>query len=544
MCRIRGLACLRVTDLRGIPKCDDSLGPLLLLSVSGNIVTVGPLYVPGAGVCPDCVRYWARTAGWERPLAPEPAPGVLEALDSIAAETASAFERGPLGDLLLSLWEIDLDTGQRHQHPVVPRSDCPRCGCLRREPFRLSAHCSPLTGVVSSVTVTGDAFAGSYSAIGSYVAPIPVANARPTIKAQYAMGKGHTKEQAIDSCIGEALERYSLIFTGAERLVRARPGDVAMIDPRDILLVSGSQYAMRESWNRAHDDRYWIPETFDECAALDLIAGVDLAANETVYVPAACCLMWYQFGPGERKFASADTNGCGAGKTIAAAAASALLELIERDALAIWWYNRARRPAAVLEDFRSDHLRQIQDALRRGGRELYLLDITTDLAIPAYAAVSPARDGTEPLFAAAAHPSPCAAALKAASEVSQLIFSAVHTRGLDAELHAWLQMATLETQPYLAPLGDMPAPPEPEPLSDEQVVALCAQRMAAAGFRAIAVDQSRPDVLLKTVRAVVPGLRHIWARFAPGRLYETPVRLGWLREPLNEESLNSILCMI
>ena len=544
MCRIGGLDCLRVTDLRAIPDCPDSIGSLLLLSASGNILTIGPLYVPGAGVCLHCVRHWVRTAGWERPAASAPAPGALETLDRIAAEAAAACERGPAGDLLLCLMEIDLHTGQRHKHPIVPRADCPRCSGLRRDRFALSAHCSPLAGIVSSVTVTGEAFAGSYSAIGSYVAPLPVPGARPLIKAQFAMGKGHTKQQAIDSCIGEALERYSLIYTGSERLVRARPGDLPIVDPREILLVSPRQYAMRESWNRTHDDRYWIPEPFDGRSEIDLMAGVDLVSNETVYVPAACCLMWYQFRPGERRFASADTNGCGAGNTPAAATASALLELVERDALAIWWYNRVRRPALLLEDLHSDPLARILDALHRGGRDLYLLDITTDLAIPTYAAISPARDGAEPLFAAAAHPSPSTAALKAASEAAQLIFSAVHTGGLDSELQSWLHTVTLETHAYLAPLGRISAPPEPEPLSDAQIVTFCVERIAAAGLRAIAVDQSRPDVLLKTVRAVVPGLRHIWARFAPGRLYETPARLGWLSAPLNEEGLNSILCMI
>jgi ribosomal protein S12 methylthiotransferase accessory factor len=42
------------------------------------------------------------------------------------------------------------------------------------------------------------------------------------------------------------------------------------------------------------------------------------------------------------------------------------------------------------------------------------------------------------------------------------------------------------------------------------------------------------------VKVVVPGLRHFWARFAPGRLYEAPVKLGWLRQPLDETQLNPI----
>ena len=47
-----------------------------------------------------------------------------------------------------------------------------------------------------------------------------------------------------------------------------------------------------------------------------------------------------------------------------------------------------------------------------------------------------------------------------------------------------------------------------------------------------------PDVGLPVARVVVPGLRHFWARFGPGRLYDVPVALGWRAAPLLEEQLN------
>lgn len=537
---------MRVTDLRHSPPLPEgTLTPLLLTSATGNIVTIGPLYVQTLGVCPDCVRHWANIAGWDRPVAPEPTSKTIEMLASMVAEVASQLQCGaPMDPWLQTIFEIEVDTGLRRQHSVFPRADCPRCCSLSREQLALSVHCSPLTGIVSSVTVTPEPFAGSYSASGRFVAPLPVRKSRPLLRAQNALGKGHTRQQAIDSCIGEALERYSLIYTGAERLVRARLNDLPAIDPREILLVSDRQYETRESWNASHDDRYWIPERFDPAAPLDFLAGLDLAANQTVYVPAACCLMWYRFGPGERRFASADSIGCGAGRTLASATASALLEWVERDSLAIWWYNRVRRPAVVIESFDSSYLNRIRDALQSARRDLFLIDITTDLAIPTYVAVSPARGGTEPLFASAAHPEPREAALKAASEVAQLIFSTVQTGAIEPEIHAWLNLATMENQPFLAPIGFAQAPPEPNALSAEEAVKLCVERMTASGLRPIAIDHSRPDVLLKTVRAVAPGMRHIWARFAAGRLFDVPVRMGWRSEPLTEEALNSILCMI
>lgn len=48
------------------------------------------------------------------------------------------------------------------------------------------------------------------------------------------------------------------------------------------------------------------------------------------------------------------------------------------------------------------------------------------------------------------------------------------------------------------------------------------------------------DVGMPVVKVVVQGLRHFWARYAPGRLNDVPVKMGWLEKPLREEELNPI----
>jgi hypothetical protein len=39
---------------------------------------------------------------------------------------------------------------------------------------------------------------------------------------------------------------------------------------------------------------------------------------------------------------------------------------------------------------------------------------------------------------------------------------------------------------------------------------------------------------------IVPGLRHFWPRFGPGRLYTVPHERGWLSQPLEETELNPV----
>ena len=43
---------------------------------------------------------------------------------------------------------------------------------------------------------------------------------------------------------------------------------------------------------------------------------------------------------------------------------------------------------------------------------------------------------------------------------------------------------------------------------------------------------------MPVVRVIVPGMRHFWARFAPGRLYDVPVSMGCRERPLAEADLN------
>ena len=52
------------------------------------------------------------------------------------------------------------------------------------------------------------------------------------------------------------------------------------------------------------------------------------------------------------------------------------------------------------------------------------------------------------------------------------------------------------------------------------------------------LDLTRPDVRLPVVKVVVPGLRHYWQQFGPGRLYDVPVQMGWLDKPRDESEMN------
>ena len=71
-------------------------------------------------------------------------------------------------------------------------------------------------------------------------------------------------------------------------------------------------------------------------------------------------------------------------------------------------------------------------------------------------------------------------------------------------------------------------------------LALAQRLVEERGMEFLVLDQTRPDVGLPVAKVIVPGMRHFWGRFAPGRLYDVPVQLGWLAAPTAEEDLNPV----
>jgi ribosomal protein S12 methylthiotransferase accessory factor len=102
----------------------------------------------------------------------------------------------------------------------------------------------------------------------------------------------------------------------------------------------------------------------------------------------------------------------------------------------------------------------------------------------------------------------------------------------------------LRDHPFLTP-SDVPAV---QPVFDSKFGDLDAHEQASAcvrlaaqeGLDFLVLDQTRPDIDVPVVRVIVPGLRHFYRRFAPGRLYDVPVKLGWRDRPLPESELNPV----
>jgi oxazoline/thiazoline synthase len=566
--------------------------PWLLVQPSGVFPLVGPVFRPGKSACWTClfdrmIRNREIKGFLDRGSARSVAASPLvrnavgqSAIQFAALEIAKAIAtdfRTEMHDHIVSL---DLVGSTIAKHYVAQRPQCPTCGSKklqnpRRAPTpielgpgaklmmtsggyrtvssratvaRFKKHVSPLTGVVTRLErIDADVpMNTNYYAAHNFSAPAQSLDELRGGLTGGSFGKGSTAEQGEASALMEAIERYSGIFQGdeiraARRFTDFPAGDAIL--PNDVLLFSDAQYqATPES--EIHDS-HSAPMQFDQSAKVDWSPVWSLRDQRFKYLPTS---LLYFFYSGPEAF-HADSNGCAAGNTVEEAIVQGFLELVERDSYAIWWYNRLPRAEVDLAQFDDSYVRDLKTQLEETGRRLWVLDITSDLGVPTYVAIVHwMQNGQENIeFGSGAHFDKRIALLRALTELNQ--FLSIGLMGGGTGEKSSLDGVTplrLQDHTFLTPSGNAADQPDtgatPVPLDNtRKQVDACVDIARRAGLDFLVLNQTRPDIEVSVVRVIVPGLRHFYRRFGPGRLYDVPVKQGWLDRPRLENELTPYL---
>lgn len=568
--------------------------PWLLVQPSGVFPLVGPVFRPD-GACWTClfdrmirnreIKGFLDRAG-ARPVAVSPLAqhGVGQsAIQFAAIEIAKAIASGFRTDLRNHIVSLDLLGSTTARHYVATRPQCPTCGNKKlqnpkraQQPIELGPgtklvmtsggyrsvssrttverfrkHVSPLTGVVTRLErIEVDLpLNTNFHALHNFSAPAQSVDQLRSGLSGGSFGKGSTAEQGEASALMEAIERYSGIFQGDEVRARKRFTDFApgeAIRPNDILLFSDAQYLAGPRGNE--NDSFHTqpaPEPFDPSARIEWSPVWSLRDKTFRQIPTSLLYFFYD-GPGA--FFAADSNGCAAGNTREEAIVQGFLELMERDAYAIWWYNRSQRAGVDLMQFDDSYIRDLKTQLEASGRKLWVLDITSDLAVPTYVAIVHwMQNGQENIeFGSGSHFDPRIALLRSLTELNQFLSIGLMGGGSGEKPSLdGINPLRLEDYPFLIPAASPVVPPASAadvPLDNARAQAdACIAIAAKAGMDFLVLDQTRPDVEVPVVRVIVPGMRHFYRRFAPGRLYDVPVKLGLRETPSPESELTPFL---
>jgi bacteriocin biosynthesis cyclodehydratase domain-containing protein len=566
----------------------------VLCRLDGTVWWMGPHFGSPGSACWAClqqrlhrnqpVEAWleARHPHRARPVAPAPWTR-RTAVGLLATQLARLVSSAAPSPLLGALITFDSLTLEARRHPVSRRPQCDACGDpslyaarlgrpIELRPVARSAVADAgyrslppgetvarwtslidsLTGVVSALerVDAGSPHVHVYAAGANLAQPQDSwRNVKASLR-RSAGGKGLSDAQARASALGEAVERYSGRFQGDEPRVSATLrslGDAAL-HPNDIMLFSRHQLEARALAGGGMWGLDWIPLPFDEDRFLEWTPVWSLSEQRAKYLPTGLLYLRYHTSR-ETATTIGDSNGNAAGNTIEEAILQGFLELVERDSAALWWYNRLRRPPIDLDSIGTGWLPELRREYERRSRELWVLDLTSDLGIPVFAAVSRRVDaGPEAILVGlGAHLDAQVAATRALTELNQMLASVEAPEvGQSARegVSSWLLEARLSEQAYLAPSTELPrslrtfAHPEVRDLGD--AVTWCQALVHRHGLEMLVLDQTRPDVEIPVVKVIVPGLRHFRARFAPGRLYDVPVALGWIAQPVPEREMNPI----
>lgn len=518
-------------------------------------------FIPGKTGCWHCFRQSIlHNRPWEAQVSSqEPAP--LDRAVFLEGIARTVFEWLIDGaEIAGTLSQFQGIHKQASYHPFTQKPHCPVCGtppnptasfdafthqaiqALKQQGKRTDAvqavHAyehliDPVTGYLRNPQILPavDSTMGYTAVIQHNMVKAGTALNQLRINAQgRSIGKGHTPETARASAIFEGLERFSGIWRADIPFVRstAQTLDGDAVSLHKLAGYSPQQYADRQAWNASRTfPMLQMPAPVCETQERDWVQGFSVVSHSTVFLPAGYCFYGY---PGEDGFLC-DSNGCAAGSGYDDAILAGLLELLERDAIALWWYNMAARPG-VCPKQSIPALQTQQKALEKAGWQLDVLDLTTDIGIPVIACI--ARNTHNPAQMAigfGCHWSKSKAIESALMEVNQ-----VRTvRALGSHPAPLFDRQITKDARWMYPVSHTA---QNQNKNDWPALGVLVDRLAEKGFDVIVVDQTHPDIGLPVVRVVVPGLCHHWRRLGTTRLYTAPVDMGWRKKQHTESSLN------
>jgi ribosomal protein S12 methylthiotransferase accessory factor len=365
---------------------------------------------------------------------------------------------------------------------------------------------------------------------------------------QLGTGRGFDARLASTVAIAEAAERYVGSYPDADT-VRAAAADLPgrVIDLAALPRCSPAEYA--------HPGCNLVPA--DPDAVIRWVRGTDLMSGEPTWVPAVMAGYGLHPEPAER-FVFQISTGYAVHVEPMRALLGGLLEVIERDAIAITWLRRLRLPvlgsAAI-----SPAVRYLLDHGRRRFLDNVLFNATTDLGIPTVYALQQARHDPEAanLVGASTGRTLAEAAAKALIEIAnvrQLFHHGAepvsdYARFSDVMDGARFMAAPQRAEAFAFLTEDLHRRPASDqcvelPEDPGEAVSVVLERLHRIGAHAVCVDRTSAElrrVGLVALTVVAPRLQPMslapLAQFrAHPRLSEAPAAMGVPASPEEEQN--------
>lgn len=577
--------------------------PWLLARANGASLWLGPLFIPSESACYGCLQTRLSANRQMEAFLQRQNPEKETSTSKAAFGPSTRFGLSWLA-LELSKWLAAPDTDhnlhekiitfdqislKQQEHILTKRPQCTVCGDVKSgdpKPLvlqsskiidelsgghrtqtayntykRLQKHISEITGIVTHLEELSEE---DNHLLHVYIAGHNFAMLKDDLfflainMRARSGGKGMTDYQARASAVCESIERYCGVYP-QHSLVKASFNEFSkqkrVIEPTMLQGFSNTQYENREAWNLTQErpGNHRVPRVVDKNQEIAWNAAWSLTNNDFCYLPAAFCY----FGHREEGKITiiADSNGSAAGNTLEEAMLQGLMEVVERDSVAIWWYNMIQRQGVDLESFEENYIPELLEYYASIQRDLWVIDVSSDLGIPAFAGISKRTDQPveDIILGFGCHPNPKVALFRALTEVNQFLPALLYKnvdgstsyKFPDHDAIKWWITARVADKPYLVPDPSLPLKKysdfDLQTSNDIKVEIENSQKsIEDAGLELLAMDMSHPDIDLNVVKVVVPGMCHFWRRLGQKRLYDVPVKMGWRDTPRLEADMNPV----
>jgi len=318
-------------------------------------------------------------------------------------------------------------------------------------------------------------------------------------------GKGIDKEAAMTSAAMEAIET---------RIAEIPPADLTQATVESMRAEGAAMIDLDNVARCAPDEIGGDPIPW--CSGLDILSG------SSVFVP------WWLVGldhRGERPPGfEQSSDGLASGNAPSEAVLHGLCELVERDA---WALTQLKSPQRLKESridpasFGDTVIDVMTDRITRAGMRLLLLDMTTDIGVPAFLAVIMPGNLSDRADArwshvcggCGCHPDPVRAALRAITEAAQSRLTAIAGSRDDFSPRIYQRLDRSAAMQQLVELcesdGRMRAFQNRHRRAStiQETIRHIADRLVASGIEQIvAVPFAHPALPVSVVRVIVPGL--------------------------------------
>ncbi|MBS8259698.1 hypothetical protein DYI23_05655 [Roseibium polysiphoniae] len=367
----------------------------------------------------------------------------------------------------------------------------------------------------------------------------------PEILKLVAGGQGDVGAQAFVSCLGEMAERLSLFSLGTDDdrvFDRGDGGDELALGS----LLGFSQLQERDLARSLTGAAAHFSGDQIDWNALDRrrVHLRDLATGREVPVPAFGVLMGEGRGLGLSGLSLTSTAGAAVWSEPEEAHRRALHELVERDAVSQFWYNRLGITLLEGGVWREFIHRNCETYLDERERVTTFLRVDTDLSAHVILAVSYERDGFGACVGASAAPTAESAAMSALGEMLQaelslgLMARAHKDAPPGAQLPAALRyggstriaedLRFAEAKP--ADVGSLGVTYERDDLFES-----CLEK----SLKLYAFDATRSDLAIPCIKIMSPDLCSWQPRFGKPRLFDGVVDRGWATSREDEQAFEN-----